>query len=226
MHAGLTVSLRTVAPPRRGEHVLGEGALGTERGRRPGADVARRLFRYRGETVDRMPTARSSSWGGRTRTSNFPVNSRAVCQLTYTPMLPSLPPHRERRICETHSLDAAARHSCWTRSGEQERGARKTCAPGAARCRGRVHEPTATLRRPAPGIRIQAPVAVRAENGERHHGPTLLSPRAASKGPRAAGHRTRHARRPPRNPPAAGGEQVAARGARAAHRHDPRCEGG
>src|SRR5881396_4159833 len=85
MHAVLTVSLRTVAPPRRGEHVLGEGALGTERGRRPGANVARRLFRYRGETVDRMPTARLSSWGGRTRTSNFPVNSRAVCQLTYTP---------------------------------------------------------------------------------------------------------------------------------------------
>ena len=27
-----------------------------------------------------------SSWGGRTRTSNFPVNSRAVCQLTYTPI--------------------------------------------------------------------------------------------------------------------------------------------
>ena len=27
------------------------------------------------------------NWGGRTRTSNFPVNSRAVCQLTYTPML-------------------------------------------------------------------------------------------------------------------------------------------
>ena len=26
------------------------------------------------------------NWGGRTRTSNFPVNSRAVCQLTYTPM--------------------------------------------------------------------------------------------------------------------------------------------
>ncbi len=25
-------------------------------------------------------------WGGRTRTSNFPVNSRAVCQLTYTPL--------------------------------------------------------------------------------------------------------------------------------------------
>ena len=24
-------------------------------------------------------------WGGRTRTCNFPVNSRAVCQLTYTP---------------------------------------------------------------------------------------------------------------------------------------------
>ena len=28
------------------------------------------------------------SWGGRTRTSNFPVNSRAVCQLTYTPRVP------------------------------------------------------------------------------------------------------------------------------------------
>src|SRR2546422_6421770 len=27
-----------------------------------------------------------ANWGGRTRTSNFPVNSRAVCQLTYTPM--------------------------------------------------------------------------------------------------------------------------------------------
>ncbi len=34
------------------------------------------------------------NWGGRTRTSNFPVNSRAVCQLTYTPMCPAttLPP--------------------------------------------------------------------------------------------------------------------------------------
>src|SRR2546426_12369251 len=31
--------------------------------------------------------ARNSNWGGRTRTSNFPVNSRAVCQLTYTPEL-------------------------------------------------------------------------------------------------------------------------------------------
>src|SRR6266850_2909438 len=28
---------------------------------------------------------RATYWGGRTRTSNFPVNSRAVCQLTYTP---------------------------------------------------------------------------------------------------------------------------------------------
>ena len=27
----------------------------------------------------------STNWGGRTRTSNFPINSRAVCQLTYTP---------------------------------------------------------------------------------------------------------------------------------------------
>src|SRR5882762_932246 len=30
------------------------------------------------------------NWGGRTRTSNFPVNSRAVCQLTYTPKEPLL----------------------------------------------------------------------------------------------------------------------------------------
>src|SRR5437867_5375821 len=29
--------------------------------------------------------SRTTNWGGRTRTSNFPVNSRAVCQLTYTP---------------------------------------------------------------------------------------------------------------------------------------------
>src|SRR2546422_857196 len=28
---------------------------------------------------------RATYWGGRTRTSNFPVNSRAGCQLTYTP---------------------------------------------------------------------------------------------------------------------------------------------
>lgn len=33
-----------------------------------------------------------TSWGGRTRTSNFPVNSRAVCQLTYTPMPPQPTP--------------------------------------------------------------------------------------------------------------------------------------
>ncbi len=31
---------------------------------------------------------RKQNWGGRTRTSNFPVNSRAVCQLTYTPRAP------------------------------------------------------------------------------------------------------------------------------------------
>ena len=28
---------------------------------------------------------REIDWGGWTRTTNFPVNSRAVCQLTYTP---------------------------------------------------------------------------------------------------------------------------------------------
>src|SRR3989449_6560604 len=35
------------------------------------------------------PRTSNSNWGGRTRTSNFPVNSRAVCQLTYTPELSS-----------------------------------------------------------------------------------------------------------------------------------------
>src|SRR5213596_551180 len=120
MHAGLTVSLRTVAPPRRGEHVLGEGALGTERGRRPGADVARRLFRYRGETVDRMPTARLQNWGGRTRTSNFPVNSRAVCQLTYTPMCPTTTPPTVNRLQKTDAQ---------TRSGEQITQAEKRAPP-------------------------------------------------------------------------------------------------
>jgi hypothetical protein len=34
-----------------------------------------------------MDPASSTSvyWGGRTRTSNFLINSQAVCQLTYTP---------------------------------------------------------------------------------------------------------------------------------------------
>src|SRR2546428_8516158 len=35
------------------------------------------------------PRTSNSSWGGRTRTSNFPVNSRACCQLTYNPELSS-----------------------------------------------------------------------------------------------------------------------------------------
>lgn len=30
------------------------------------------------------------SWDGRLRTFNFPVNSRAVCQLTYIPERPSV----------------------------------------------------------------------------------------------------------------------------------------
>ena len=30
---------------------------------------------------------RAFNWGGRTRTSNFLINSQAVCQLTYTPIL-------------------------------------------------------------------------------------------------------------------------------------------
>src|SRR5439155_455417 len=157
MHAVRTVSLRTVAPPRRGEHVLGEGALGTERGHRPGADVARRLFRYRGETVDRMPTARLSSWGGRTRTSNFPVNSRAVCQLTYTPMLPSLPPQSAafaKRIRSTPLLDTVVRRAAVNRSegpgklappeplgGRRRRAARPRPRPDAHRRRSRSRPP-------------------------------------------------------------------------------------
>ena len=38
--------------------------------------------------VDTRATARmfgEGNWGGRTRTSNFLINSQAVCQLTYTP---------------------------------------------------------------------------------------------------------------------------------------------
>jgi hypothetical protein len=36
-------------------------------------------------TTKRLANWYLPNWGGRTRTSNFPVNSRAVCQLTYTP---------------------------------------------------------------------------------------------------------------------------------------------
>ena len=47
------------------------------------------------------------NWGGRTRTSNFPVNSRAVCQLTYTPMCPATTPPTvnslQRTDAQTHS---------------------------------------------------------------------------------------------------------------------------
>ncbi len=32
------------------------------------------------------PPAKKKNWGGRTRTSNFRINSAAVCQLTYTPV--------------------------------------------------------------------------------------------------------------------------------------------
>src|SRR5256885_3136315 len=41
---------------------------------------------------------RNMNWGGRTRTSNFPVNSRAVCQLTYTPRHRNHPTHREQPL--------------------------------------------------------------------------------------------------------------------------------
>ena len=36
-------------------------------------------------------------WGGWTRTTNFPINSRAVCQLTYTPSRPPAPLDDARR---------------------------------------------------------------------------------------------------------------------------------
>src|SRR5882672_7311913 len=49
-------------------------------GRRPGA-------RYRSKGWRELVREDGNCyWGGRTRTSNFPVNSRAVCQLTYTPL--------------------------------------------------------------------------------------------------------------------------------------------
>src|SRR3989475_7455458 len=65
------------------------------------------------------PWGENFSWGGRTRTSNFPVNSRAVCQLTYTPMPPYHPPHREQPTV----TDAQ------THSGEQVREGKKSAPP-------------------------------------------------------------------------------------------------
>ncbi len=52
--------------------------------------MARRYLRPRDPRLEEAATAVDRllgeiDWGGRTRTSNFPVNSRAVCQLTYTP---------------------------------------------------------------------------------------------------------------------------------------------
>src|SRR5437763_2690990 len=62
----------------------------------------------------------SFSWGGRTRTSNFPVNSRAVCQLTYTPMPPSLPRTASaacaKRIRSMPLLDTVVRRAAVNRS--------------------------------------------------------------------------------------------------------------
>src|SRR5438045_7178480 len=43
-----------------------------------------------GPTTERLggvnPFEKTRSWGGRTRTCNFRINSPAVCQLTYTPV--------------------------------------------------------------------------------------------------------------------------------------------
>ncbi len=39
-----------------------------------------------GAALESTPRTGNSNWGGRTRTSNFPVNSRALCQLSYTPL--------------------------------------------------------------------------------------------------------------------------------------------
>ena len=63
---------------------------------------AGRIFGSRGSTR----TCRS--WGGRTRTSNFPVNSRAVCQLTYTPLHRNHASHRQQPL-ETRRTDAQQR---------------------------------------------------------------------------------------------------------------------
>src|SRR5216117_3046070 len=60
------------------------------------------------------------NWGGRTRTSNFPVNSRAVCQLTYTPMCPTTTLPTVTRLQKTDAQ---------TRSGEQITQAEKRAPP-------------------------------------------------------------------------------------------------
>jgi hypothetical protein len=41
-----------------------------------------------------------NSWGGRTRTCNFPINSRAVCQLTYAPSIFADTTHKKARQIE------------------------------------------------------------------------------------------------------------------------------
>src|SRR5207249_4504669 len=89
------------------------------------------------------PWGENFSWGGRTRTSNFPVNSRAVCQLTYTPKGTATQPHTVTRLM-------TRRLQCQTPSGEQESGVRKTCAPGTIGCRGRAFTVTARYAAPAP----------------------------------------------------------------------------
>src|SRR3989441_9111666 len=50
---------------------------------------------------------RASYWGGRTRTSNFPVNSRAVCQLTYTPKERRGQANKHDRLVLSMNIDAA-----------------------------------------------------------------------------------------------------------------------
>src|SRR5205823_2728500 len=92
----------------------------------------------------------SFSWGGRTRTSNFPVNSRAVCQLTYTPMLDA----------QTHRRTAAQR-STGVRSQENIR-PRDRSVPGAW-----VHDQPATLRPHGPQIGVT--VAIRVGQGACRH---------------------------------------------------------
>src|SRR6266853_1056225 len=97
------------------------------------------------------------NWGGRTRTSNFPVNSRAVCQLTYTPMLPATtPPTVTGKRAPPEPLGA-----------------------GGAR----AHSLRA-LRRPGPQIReTGVTVAICAQTRERpHRAYTLARPLPPSKG--------------------------------------------
>src|SRR5579884_3325720 len=98
-----------------------------------------------GAVKPRPERDQDGDWGGRTRTSNFPVNSRAVCQLTYTPPLPKKPA-RPRNRCRCRgraSLSAAILR----RPGSSIPIAVAIAIPG--RGGGREHGPNTTTGPPA-----------------------------------------------------------------------------